>query len=156
MGEIVPFVSRKQVEERIEAIMRLAMRNIDPEYQMWDVISDAVLAAVRQPFIRLTAFTDEHMRTLFRTCTDLDERRRNGEPYVLAEAVIVSLARLHRETGTDLEKLWNVLSGTGRMGESPLFARDALGVVAMAWQISAHPENVVLSSEEYNKLRYGG
>jgi hypothetical protein len=122
-------------------VVRLALRELDDEDSVYPRIRDALEAALADPGCPLTELGHAELDQLEALLLDLDQ---SGEAAV-DEALQVSLRRLRCETGWDPRLLpvsQPLLEGVGL---TYLLTRNALGTLALAWQVQAHPLDVILT-----------
>lgn len=125
-----------------EEVVRLALRELDDEDPVYGRIREALEAALADPACPLGGLSHDDLDRLEAVLQELDQ---NGDTAV-DEALQVSLRRLRCETGWDPKDLpvsQPLLDGNGL---TYLLTRNALGTIALAWQVQAHPQDMLLTA----------
>lgn len=125
-----------------EEVVRLALRGLDDEDPVYGRIREALEAALADPACPLSGLSHDDLDRLEAVLQELDQ---NGDTAV-DEALQVSLRRIRCETGWDPKDLpvsQPLLDGNGL---TYLLTRNALGTIALAWQVQAHPQDMLLTA----------
>lgn len=125
-----------------EEVVRLALRGLDDEDPVYPRIRQALEAALADPDCPVKELGHDELNLLEKLLQELDQ---NGDTAV-DEALQASLRRLRCETGWDPKLLpvsQPLLDGNGL---TYLLTRNALGTIALAWQVQKHPCDIILTA----------
>lgn len=124
-----------------EEVVRLALRELDCEDPLYPRIRAALDAALEHPGCPLAEVSHEHLDRLEALLAELDQ---DGDTAV-DEAIMVSLHRLRCETGWDPKLLPESKPLMEGNGLTYLLTRNALGLIALVWQVQKHPRDTILT-----------
>lgn len=128
-----------------EEVVRLALRELDDEDPVYGRIREALEAALADHGCPLKVLSHADLDRLE---SYVEELERGGDTF-RDEALQVSLRRLRCEIGWDpmlLPTSQPLLDGNGL---TYLLTRNALGMIALAWQVQAHPQDVILTAGRF-------
>ncbi|MFA5185002.1 MAG: hypothetical protein WC551_00755 [Patescibacteria group bacterium] len=125
-----------------EELVRLALSGLDVDEPLYQPVEEAVKQLLADPACPVRPLSHAEMDILESL---IDELHESGSS-IFGEAAVVSLRRLKLETGwkpEDCPLAAKLLAGNG---ETYLEARHAFGLLALAWQIEKHPQDVILTA----------
>lgn len=128
-----------------EEVVRLALRELDDEDPVYGRIREALVAALADPGCPLKVMSHDDLDRLESQVQELGQ----GSDASTDEALQVSLRRLRCETGWDPKLLPTSQSLLEGNGLTYLLTRNALGMIALAWQVQAHPQDVILTAGRF-------
>gem|GEM_PF-7112619 len=126
-------------------VVRLALRELDDEDPVYPRIREALEAALDDPGCPLKELSHTELDRLETILQELDRESNT----VQDEALQVSLHRLRCETSWDPKLLPASQALLNGVGMTYLLTRNALGVIALAWQVQTHPLDIILTAGKF-------
>ncbi len=131
-----------------EKLIVLAMRYVPSDHPLHSSILSEVRRSAARPELGLSTLTEEDITALR---IMLEELKYKGS-LVLDDALLASILRFKKQTRiADFEQPLKAPEYAGKVINYFLL-RNALGVLALAWQLQVHPKDLILDSPGIMRL----
>ncbi|HWQ99810.1 MAG TPA: hypothetical protein VN397_03115 [Candidatus Methylomirabilis sp.] len=143
------FRTRAVMTRNAEALLTLAMREIPPADAARAEFEEALRNVLQNPNADLSLTTDEldHAEYFLRIMNGWTDVKRQ-------EALLVSLMRLHADTGWDLLIDERIHRFAAKGPQAYLTYLNVVGVVALAWQVKMHSHFRIILDDAAFRIHY--
>jgi len=124
-----------------EEMVRLAVRDLNEEEPFYRHIENELRAMLDDPACPVRPCTPAEMVRLELLLEEITE----GGDQVLETAMAVSLQRIRQEGSWDPVTYPDIAKLLRSDVETFKAMRNALGVIALAWQVQQHPRHIILT-----------